>query len=230
MTKSFRRDVCSVVGALCLAVSYASADVIYNNTTTDLNYRLDPDAAEVGDEVLLTSTGFLTNFSFQYFWEPTGSADNAQARVRFYMNNGSPVAGYPSPNQQLYDSGWFNLGSPSSSELQWRSTVQFLAGVDFALGGLFLPVTDITWTVQFQGYGDDNLGLTIYNPPTVGSNFDDFWTRPGATWQLQTNSIGETIIPMNFAARFEANIPEPSSISLLLLGGIGYFLSRRNKK
>jgi len=231
MMKSFSRNLCLVSGALMLGLSTpVFADVIYSNTTNDLSMRFNTGAAEVGDEITLESTGFLTSFSLEYWAENSANssafAGNVEARVRLYRNTGGLVSGYASPGAvAIYDSGWFSLGVPTS-----RSTINFAAGIDLPPSGLFIPDSTITWSVQFQGLGStDSAGLDVFNPPTVGSSYDDYWWRNPSTgeWALLQDGTG---IPMNFAARFEATIPEPSSLSLVLLGGLGAVWMRRNRK
>ena len=89
---------------------------------------------------------------------------------------------------------------------------------DFPIGGLFLPASDLTWSIQFQGMGvTDDVGVDIYSPPVVGANFPDYWDFDGSNWKLMTNTV-----PMNFASLMEAtSVPEPSSTALCLLGGMG---------
>ncbi len=223
MTKLFRRNACLVAGAICLAVSSVQADVMYSNTTNDLSTRFIPGTHEVGDEILLTGTGAVTNFSFEYFWDVTGVPDPAQAQIKFYRMDGPLFNGYNTPGATLYTSGWFSLGTPTS-----RSTMTFLAGLDFPLAGLPMPDKDITWSVQFRNFGDDIVGVDLYSPPTVGSQvgLGDYWDNSGSGWTLETNSV-----PMNFGARFEGTIPEPSSLSLMVLGGFAaLIMSRRIRR
>ena len=216
-----------IAGALFVGLCSANAQVVYDNTVNDLGVRFQPLDEEVGDQIILASTGYLTNFSFQYFGYNSvqqNFSGNVQANVRFYMMNG-PVnsQGYATPGVvPLWESGWFNI----STTPEGRATMNFLAGQDFAPQGLFLPITEITWSVQFQGTGaGDFVGLDVYSPPTIGQSYPDYWERDSSLgWVLKTNSV-----PMNFSARFIANIPEPSSISLLVLGGLAAFLIRRRQ-
>lgn len=219
--KSFRRNVCLIAGALVVGLSSANADVVYDNSSpaSDLGVRFSPLGEEVGDQIILTSTGYLTNFSFEYF----GAGEGVQANLRFYMMNGQPNSqGYATPGATpLWESGWFNIGPTPDG----RATMNFLAGLDFAPQGLFLPVTEITWSIQFQGASANAFGLDVYDPIVIGDGYPDYWENDSALgWVLKTNSV-----PMNFAARFEANIPEPSSISLLVLGGLATLVMRRRR-
>ena len=205
-------------GALSIGLSLPlRATTIFNNSSNDLLTRL-PVTSEVGDEILLGSTErYLTDFSFE-FWgantaSPTSFAGAVQAQVRFYQNNGANFNGYPTPGTMFWSSGWFTVPGPTD-----RSTFVFTQGSDFPDGGLFLPSTDMTWSVQFEGLGaTDSIGLDIYSPPTIGADYPDYWENDGG-WVLLTNNV-----PMDFAARMDANanIPEPSVVTLCLLGGLG---------
>ncbi len=218
--------------ATVLSVS-ASADTIYSNSTNDLAFRFAPGNIEVGDEVNFGGGArYLTNFSFQFFGTNTFSAGNNPfagsplARVRFYLNDGPVFNTYPTPGTVLFDSGTF--GVPTSDPVLGRSTFVFEAGLllDFPVGGLFIPANTITWSVQFSGPIGffDQVGLDIFDPPTVGSSLNDYWENNGG-WQLKTN-----VVNMNFASVFQAT-PEPSFMALSLLAGLGlFFASRRNRK
>ena len=196
----------------------AHADVIFNNSTNDLTTRFNPGTLEVGDEILLAGTArYLYNFSFEFWGTASGVnfAGPVEARVRFYLNDGAPFNGYPTPGTQFYDSGWFGGFGPTA-----RSTFDFTAGNDFASSGLFIPSSDITWSVMFQGMGaGDAAGVDIYSPPVVGGDYPDYWENNGG-WSLKTNGV-----PMNFATVWEASVnpvPEPSVVALLFLGGAGF--------
>lgn len=207
---------------IALLAMNASAATIFDNSTTDLMTRLDAANREIGDQIVLAGTErFLSQFAFEYYGlnsaNPLAFAGaNVEARVRFYENNGPGLPGEEAPGTSFYDSGWFSVGTPTE-----RNTFVFTAGSDFPSAGLFIPVNEMTWSVQFQGLGaTDQLGVDIYGPATVGLTSPDYWANNGGTWSLLANGS-----PMNFAARFEA-VPEPSSVTLLLLGGLGFFASR----
>lgn len=214
-----------VVAAVSTVVTVAQADTVYNNSTADSNIRFNPGLAEVGDEITLAGTARdITDFTFQY-WGQTFSG-NEQARLRFYLNNGvASPAGPLTPSTVFYDSGWFNIGATT------RSTLVF---TDFTTDAT-TPLTttlpnSFTWSVQFQGIDlgeGESAGLDLYNPPTVGGNFNEYWenTGPGG-WEYR----GTNGVPVNFAAQLNA-VPEPSMLALGALGGVGaLFLRRRFKK
>jgi hypothetical protein len=227
MSKFLRKSAGLVFLALFAgATPQLSAAVIYDNSVHDLTNRFNPGTFQVGNEINLAGTERqLTAFSFEYWGTNTALPDNStfagsvKAEVRFYLNDGAPYHGYATPGTMFYDSGLFAIGGPTA-----RSTLNFNSS-DFASGWLtpgtgVIPGDSITWTVTFSGMGvTDSVGLDLYGPATVGSNFDDYWIN-SAGWQLQTNSLGS-----EFATRFQAVVPEPSSITLSILGGIGLFVA-----
>jgi hypothetical protein len=163
----------------------------------------------------------MTGFSFEYWGvstdNPSVFTGAVQARVQFYVNNGAPFNGYSTPSAtSFYNSDWFAV----SPTLTGRSTLVFTPGSDnIPVGGLFLPSSDMTWSVQFKNMAaSDSVGVDIYSPPTVGTevgDFGDYWQNNGG-WSLMTNTVSK----MDFAARFDA-VPEPSSLVLALSGGVG---------
>jgi hypothetical protein len=222
MGNPFRFNALLVAGVVFIGqMSPLHAAVIFNNSTNDLLTRFDPGTNEVGDEILLAGTErYITAFSFEFFGTNTASptsyaGGDVEARVRFYVNNGTPFNGYATPGTVFFDSGWFSIGAPTA-----RSTAIF-QGTDFPAGGEFIPIpitaSNMTWSVQFEGMGaTDSVGVDIYSPPVVGSDYPDYWQYDGGGWELLTNTV-----PMNFAAYMEATVPEPSVVTLSLFGGLG---------
>ena len=205
------------------------AGTIYDNSVNDLSTRFKPGSLEVGDEIILSVTDpsrYLQTFSFEYYGTNTVGASfsgSVTAQVRLYLNDGAPFNGYPTPGTVLYDSTPFAITTTPLG----RATLNFTAGTDFPVGGLFLPgpggtlLTNMTFSVQFSGMGPtDEAGLDLYSPPVVGGNYPDYWENNGG-WMLQTN-----VVPISFAAKMEAT-PEPSPITLSILGGLGLLLARR---
>ena len=89
-------------------------------------------------------------------------------------------------------------------------------------------VSNMTWTVQFSGLDvNDTAGLDVYSPPTVGSSLPDYWEFSGASWALKTNSLGGVPVNMSFAAKFDATVPEPSTMVFGVMGGLGLLVFGR---
>lgn len=219
----------SVGAAALISMSAAAqpARTNYDNSITDLVTRYSPPngsvsgtTMEVGNQVYLTgNVGNITTFDFQFYGTAIGASfagPNVSAQVRFYYNNGPFLGLYRTPGAAFWDSGTFSLGGPTS-----RSTISFTEGTDFVLGGLPITSSEITWTVQFSGLGvGDVVGLDIYGPPSPGVVFNDIWANvPLFGWQMVTNAADRNA----FAARFET--PEPSSLALLVLGGLGFMVA-----
>lgn len=181
-----------------LSVSTLRADTVYNNSTNDIKVRFDTAAREVGDEIILAGTArYLTNFSFEYWGtSQAGAFAAAEVRVRFYLNDGPEFNGYSTPGTMFYDSDWFEVRETE------RRTLVYTAGVDFPVEGLWIPETNFTWSVQFQGLAvGDAAGVDIYSPIVVGEGYPDYWEHAINGWQLKTNYTA----PMNFAAVFQAS-------------------------
>jgi hypothetical protein len=82
-----------------------------------------------------------------------------------------------------------------------------------------IPTPDMTWSVQSQGLqATDSVGLDLYSPPVVGADVGDDWQYNGGL-MLLTNPTG----PMDFGALQQT--PEPSSLTLSLLGGLGILIA-----
>lgn len=227
MMALFRKATACLAVATLVIGSTASAATIYDNSTGDLGTRFDPGTLEIGDEIILGGPERnLTSFAFEYWalnnGTTSGSFNGIDVRVRFYLNDGSAFNGYPSPGTAFFDTGWIDsiITNPTN-----RATLNF--GVaDFTSGWLggpptLMPVTsNFTWSVQFRDMdADDTVGVDLFSPPTVGQAINDYWRFNAGSWSLLTNTTA-----MNFAARFEAAVPEPSGVVLAVLGGFGLIL------
>ena len=201
----------------------ARADLVYANSTNDLSLRFNPLLFEVGDEIVLDGTArYVTNFNFQY-WGVGFDGDEA-LRVRFYVNDGPAAPAGPTiyePGTVLFDSGTFPIVATNRAVLLF----DYYALMNGNVIDLLNPVPNsFTWSVQFYNTNDNagfSAGLDIYDPPTVGSNYKDFWEYNGTGWEYRGDDICCT--NYNFAARVEAT-PEPAVVVLGLLGGVSLLL------
>lgn len=213
-----------VIGLLLIGVlaailgrQTATGDIIFDNSINDLGRRFDPRELEVGDEIEIAGAArCLTNFSFEYWGDsaiPGSFEGNVEARVRFYRNDGQAFNGFTAPGTLFYDSGWFGVGPTL------RSQLIFLAGSDFPEGGLYLPVQDFTWTLQFQGLGTgDAAGVDLYNPVQTGFSYADYWQNDPNGWALKTNHNSV----VNFAAKVQAySSPPPPTPALKIFCASG---------
>lgn len=222
-TKKTVRDVVSSVALVMVATTFiAQAEIVYNNSTGDSNIRLNPGTREIGDEIVLGgSARMITDFTFQY-WGENFFGDDEEARVRFYLNDGpNSPAGPQVPSTLFYDSDWFSISETPRSTL---IITDFITGAIVPLNGL-LPES-FTWTVRFRGVDaidGESAGVDLYNPPTVGGNYLEYWenTGPGG-WEYRGETNG---IALNFGARISA-VPEPSMIALGLVAGMAVLVLR----
>jgi hypothetical protein len=196
-------------------LSNAKADTIYDNSSNDLSLRFDPGTLEVGDQIVLAgSARYLTNFSFEYWGTsltPGSFAGNVEVCVRFYMNNGAAYNGYATPGTKFYDSGWFPIQSTE------RSVLRYTTPGDLPPDGLLIPVSEMTWSVQFRGLGlGDSAGVDLYGPLTVGQNYPDYWVRRVSGWQLETNSA----TAIKFAGKFQASTAPVVTLPSLKISSI----------
>lgn len=207
--------------ALALAtVSTLHADLVYRNSTTDLNQRLAAGTVEIGDELILAGTfRNLSSFDFQYYG--ISFSGNEQARVRLYANDGASIdAKTFLPNTVLFDSGTFNVSATAGNTLIFSTA-------DGSLPNNIVLPNHVTLSVQFSGItAGEDAGVELYGPPTVGLSERDYWFRdPVNGWQTRTNAS----VAINFGATVQA-VPEPSTWALGLIGGIAGFLYMRRAK
>ncbi len=216
-----------MAGALGLALSVsAGADVVFENATTDRGIRFDPGTAEVGNQIFLTSSGYVTNFAIEYWGtgpggSPTFAGALVQMRVRWYLNDGLAVNGYASPGTLEYDSNWNTIMATSAATLRFTTPPDFPRGLGSY--GLFIPSRELTVTVQFRGMASGNqAGLELFGPPSIGNEYADYWMRDNSAWQLMADTNG---LAITFGMEFMSAIPEPSSLAICLVGGVGLFMA-----
>jgi hypothetical protein len=217
-----------VVASALLPFCASAQTIVYDNSDGDLNrtYLPQPNTNGVafGDQINLDGTDrVVMNFKFEYFLSGNASGDEA-AQLFFYANDGQVI------EQSNPDGSTFQVTAPGT--LLYTSPVLSLqTGFQTAdASGFEIAVPDsFTWAVTFTGIQEGEVaGLRVYDPPSVGSSFADFWQRNNGTWNtyLFDNPPG----PANFAARVTA-VPEPTTIAYALLAGaacIGY-LSRKRR-
>lgn len=206
-------SLCALAAAAWFHPTSVKAEVVYNNSTI-LTGSFNPGIIEVGDEITLAGLGrTITNFTLQY--SGVSFSGSEQLRLRFYANDGALVSGYAAPSTLLYDSGAFGVSGPSTGET--------LIFDDFGSWNGIVP-DSFTWSLQFSNLGvGATPSISLFNPVTVGSSFDDYWENNG-TWVLKQGTG-----PINFGATVEA-VPEPSTLALGLIGAVGGVLVYRRQR
>ncbi len=216
--KSLAKLYCvgSAVVAALISIQTAGAEIIYNNTTTyrDEGYT---STNEYGDQILLSGTSrTVSKFTFEYFTTGVNPGGTAELTVRFYLND-ALSGGFYGPGTLLWTSDPF-----AAPDAGGRSVLTYEPNVFIGKGGI--GYNEFTWTVQFSNPTDGGTwGLSMYSPPTVGGNYDDYWEHDAlGEWLLKTNRYD---VPMNFAARVEA-VPEPNAMVLGIAGALAVLLFR----
>jgi hypothetical protein len=207
---------CLAVSSALLPLSTLGQSIVYDNSLTDLNRTYiptSPNGTEFGDEINLAGTDrVVTNFKFEYF---LGATANESVQLILHANDG-PLITRTNP-----DNTTFQVASPGTV-LYTSPVLSLQTGFQTAeASGFSVTVPDtLTWTVTFNGIDSGEIaGLRVYDPPTIGSSFSDFWQKNNGTWNtyLFDNPAG----PANFAARVTA-VPEPTTLGLGLLAGLSF--------
>jgi len=216
ITKAQLSKSIAALSASLLLGTTAFASVVYDNSdpASSLNRSYSPgNNIEFGDQVFLSGADRrITDFSFDYFLGANASG-NETGELFFYSNDGGITGS--EPGTVLYQSGSFSLGTGFQ-----RIAAQALA--------VNVPNT-FTWSVAFNGLDlGEQAGLLVFDPPTTGASFDDFWVKnTGGAWSTFTIDNGATA--GNFSARITA-VPEPSTVALAVIGGLALFAARFRRK
>jgi hypothetical protein len=242
MKRTFLKAMAAGAGIILAGSVGVRADLLYQNTTTQTGpvLTLPNNGDQVGEQIWL-GTGvtpeYLTNFSFEYYSPDATWSGTVTADVRFYENDGTPFNTYATPGTLFYDSGPITFLSPLSySESSAATAIYDLSDLQYPPGGMtldpnFALPANFTFTVTFSGLtGSESVGLPIFEPPTWGTNYGDYWYDLSGNWELLTNALG----PVGFGAEFNGSptpTPEPTVLCLGALGAAALtVLARRRQR
>jgi hypothetical protein len=171
-----------------------AAALLYDNTAVDtfntLFYSVGPYNG-IGDQVVLATPGVAATAQLQFF--NAGHPGTFDVELRLY-EAGTPVG------PQL---GSFTQAGVASTGLD-------VIDVLFHLGGLTLP-QEIVFVAAVQASGGMDLGLNLFEPPSVGVSDN--------TFLIVDTGIIETAVSSNENLYFQITaVPEPSTLSLLGAG------------
>lgn len=222
----------AVLSALLPFCTSGFASIVYDNSANNLNKTYapqpDPNGVQFGDEInLAAGDRLITNFKFEYFLSGNASG-NETAVLQLLRNDGATIT-------RTVDGSSFDVQAPGSV-LYTSPVLSLQSGFQTAEASGFTPFeapNNFTWTITFSGVDPGEVaGLLVYDPPTVGSSFSDFWQNNGGSWNtylLPNDPITGNPVVGNFAARVTA-VPEPTTLALGLLAGLsflGYFGYKR---
>jgi hypothetical protein len=203
-----------LLGLVCLSPSLPlHASTIFDNSVNSEGANIQNGSIELGDEIQLAgSARCLTNFSCGYILWTTDPQPDVTARIRFYLNDGADEFASGLPGTVLWDSDWFAI-APA-----YHGTLTLSAGSQLPVAGVFLPASDMTWSIQFQGLTSGTAGVRMFSPPVVGSDPPYCWANDGYGWFQTSPKPGQAL---DFEAVFEATeVPEPTPLALFILGAM----------
>jgi len=213
MKNSLSKQVLFGAAITTLGISAFADTIAYNNSNPDSylgSVVTFTNNQYVGNQIILDSANlYLTGFSLSYYSSGAVSA-SAQMDVQFYLNDGATFNGYPTPGTLIYDSGSFGVTNWGNVTLNFDSDSLYGPGAHPLVGAL--PSSNFTFVVSFSGLDpEDQVGVLLFNPPTVGENYADYWYNDGGGWSLRTNNVAGS-----FGATF--SVPEPSTTGVFALG------------
>ena len=194
----------------------SQASYIYSNTNSlsDLNQRLyASDNVWFGDEVILAgSDRYMVAFDFEY-WATNTSGLTVDIQLLLNDGTAGQSNGYDRPGTLVYGLSGLALGN---TDTYGRAGVYFTLA-DFSGNPIFINGSDLTLALNFHfNGGGGDAGVDLYNPPTIGAGYPDYWLMSGGNWVLSTNNVFPIV---NFGMSIQA-VPEPSTFSVLLMGGL----------
>jgi hypothetical protein len=230
-----------------IAVAAQGQD-LYNNTNTPIptlgnQYVLNfSNGQEIGDQIYLANyltDPYLTGFSFIYSSTNSIFSGPVMADVRFYLNNGVPTNGYSTPGTLFYDTGAFGIQAPeyyygplTNTAILTFDQSDLYTNASMNMNPSMQMPSNFTVSVSFSGLaGSDQVGLNDFEPPTVGTNYGDYWFNTGTGWELLTNSVPG--VAVGFGLVFTATtepVPEPATLCLAVVGAALLLVVTRRRR
>ena len=237
-----------VVFFVVAVASFARAQVaVYDGITTPSGVQFPlSNSVVVGQQVymdpgLLAANPYLSSFSFAYYSTNVGWSGAVTADIQFFLNNGSAFNGYSTPGTLIYQTGIFSLPNPQQTfstngvklTFAWQDI--YLNYDSFTGVGAATPLNSVTLPSSFTVVyniagllGGDTLALPVYYPPSVGTNYNDYWVKNGSNWELVTNTAGGVSFGLQFN-NTASPTPEPSTLAMGALGMVlmAHLMKRR---
>ncbi len=190
----------------------ATADVIYDNTTTFKN-AIAFDVAQLGNEVQAAGSARYVD-DLQIGVNAQGSPGTANLQAFLYANDGSGGA----PGTMLWESALM-------------TAVPITVGNDlisFVVPDVKVPDA-FTWTLQISN-SQPLAGISVFDPPTTGAILHSWFGTPGS-WTSDDGAGADGHFMARITAASSAAVPEPASIVSLsitvLIGFLAWASLRR---
>lgn len=184
-TRKLLLTVAIALSSLTALSEKSSALTVYSNTTTSTGQSFSPGGATtisgngitrlIADRITLdpSTTDFaITGFTFSVTNLGTNSV-SARPRVRFYQTDGTGGA----PGTLIAAFSFNAITFAPNSEILLNAATSFTAPSTFWAGIVFDNNSGATGATLTDLNG---LGQGIYNPPTIGSSTDQFFTTSSA--------------------------------------------------
>ncbi len=199
--------------------------LIYSDATTDTGNSLNfVNGTTIGSEVVMAgaaSFDTLTSFAFEYY-SPDATFSGAVTMNVILSANDGPLNGYgyyDTPGTSLFNSGSFTLKTPQQNGYGSYATLNF----DLSGSPITVP-KDFTLAIDVAGLAvGDTVAVELFEQPTVGSNYGDYWWNDGTGWRLNALAGTET----GFGAIFA--VPDPASTAMLLGSALSCLALLRRK-
>ncbi len=187
---------------LCLVTGVCRAAPVYDNTSVDTLYSVMFSAGygQLGDQVQLAAPSQLASLETQFF--NLGADTTFDATLRFYSTGTLTQIGSSFTVIGLFIGAFESLNVAFSN-----------------LGGLDVPADVIAMLSIGNLSADGDLGLNLFNPPTVGSSSNQWlFADAGAGLVEVTTSAGIDNVYFRISAVSAPtqDVPEPSTIWLVL--------------
>ncbi len=193
-----------------LGASGAFGAVIYSNTTTDTGSTIQFNAngySAIGDQITLGGTDRFATTATTQFFNSLSTAGTFSATLSLYAVGVNPAVlgsllGSVTTNN-IAISG-FDLNNPLTTGT---------ANVTFSGLNATVP-NDIIFVLSVANVVRADLGLTLFDPPTVGSsNSATFISALGNTFSLTPGEPGFGNV--NFSLTATSATPEPATLSVI---------------
>ncbi len=196
----------SLLFAGLVAATALQAAPVYNNTSTDTFDTLVYSTGvytEIGDQIHLAGTERSAIGAKAQFYN-LGSTGSFDATLKLY----GLVAASPGVGSLLGSYTAVNQSVAANATLD----------VNWLLAGLALP-DDLIFTVTVGNSSSGvDLGLTVFDPPTVGSSSNQFLIVKGSGGFAQASTFGgHDNIYFRLDASGVGSVPEPGTAGLVFL-------------